>query len=186
VFRVAHIAKFTPLHGMEFVLGAAKRLARRPEIRFEIVGTGQRYDAMRSLARRLVLDNVDFLGWVPYERLVEHMARANVCLGNFGTSPKARRVVPIKVFATLCAGRALITGDSEAARELLTDGDTALLCRMADADALAAAIARLCDDRVLCNRIARSGRALFERACATRVLGAQFKALLERVAQGGG
>ena len=53
------------------------------------------------------------------------MARHDVCLGIFGTGPKALRVVPNKVFQGAAAGCALVTSDTPPQRRLL--GDAAVL-----------------------------------------------------------
>ncbi len=60
------------------------------------------------------------------------MAASHACLGIFGTSGKAQRVIPNKVFDALAAARAVITGDTPAAREVLTHADTAWLCPPGD------------------------------------------------------
>ena len=78
-------------------------------------------------------------GW----RLRSRIVGSDICLGVFGTSDKAARVVPNKVYDALAAGRPLVTEDSPAARELLHDGDDALLVPAGDGAALADALRRL-------------------------------------------
>ena len=52
-------------------------------------------------------------------------------------------------------GRAVVTADTPAAREVFTHGETAWLCPAASPDALADAIRCLCDDPSLRRRIGR-------------------------------
>jgi glycosyltransferase involved in cell wall biosynthesis len=92
------------------------------------------------LAKRPV-GSLQWLDWVPYERLLEHIVQADVCLGIFGTSEKAASVIPNKVFQIVAAGRPLVTCDSPGVRELLTDNPPCVrLVQAGDASALARAI----------------------------------------------
>jgi glycosyltransferase involved in cell wall biosynthesis len=63
-----------------------------------------------------------------------------VCLGIFGDTKKAERVIPNKVFQILAAGRSLITRDSPAIRELLHPTRGIRLIAPAQPQALAAAV----------------------------------------------
>ena len=85
--------------------------------------------------------NVEWVEWVEYERLPEEIQRAGCALGVFGTSPKTGRVIPNKAFQALACGTPLVTADTPAARELLTDGESALLVPPGDPDALADGVA---------------------------------------------
>ena len=170
-FTSVFIGKLIPLHGLETVLAAA-RIA--PELRFRIVGSGQ----LEALLRE-VPPNVEHVRWIPYEQLPCAFAAAGAALGIFGASAKARRVIPNKVFQALACGAPVVTADTPAARELLTDDEDALLVPPADAGALAAALRRLAADRPLAARIAARGRATYEAEASERVLGARWHALLE-------
>jgi glycosyltransferase involved in cell wall biosynthesis len=88
-------------------------------------------------------------------------------------------VIPNKAFQALACGTPLVTADTPAARELLTDGENALLVPPADATALAAAIRRLADDPALAHRLADAGRATYEARASEEVLGTQWRKLLE-------
>ena len=68
-----------------------------------------------------------WLGQLPAAELRSHTLAADVCLGVFGRSEKAGRVVPNKVFDALACGRPVVTAASDGAREWLRDGETALL-----------------------------------------------------------
>jgi len=176
-FRVVYFGQYIPLHGVNYIVEAAKILEEDPGIRFELVGDGQTYGEVSSLAERLQVKNVTFHRmWLsPEDLIAEHITTADVCLGAFGDSPKARRVVPIKVFVALAMGKPVITGDSPAAREMLTHGTDAILCEMADPGALAQAILLLKRNRPLREKIAKEGYASFQNKFSSRVIGATVK-----------
>jgi glycosyltransferase involved in cell wall biosynthesis len=113
--------------------------------------------------------------------MADFIRPADVCLGVFGDSPKAQRVVPIKVFVALAMGKPVITGDSPAAREVLTHGTDAILCEMANPHALAQAILLLKGNRPLREKIAREGYLSFQNKFSPRVIGATVKKYLAEV-----
>ncbi|MDQ3067847.1 MAG: glycosyltransferase, partial [Actinomycetota bacterium] len=152
-FHALFVGKLIPLHGVETILAAA-RLA--PELAFRVVGSGQLDELMRDPP-----SNVDWVEWVEYEQLPEQIQRAGCSLGVFGTSGKAARVIPNKAFQALACGTPLVTADTPAARELLRDGESALLVRVGDPEALAAAVRRLATDPELAKRIGAGGLAAY-------------------------
>jgi glycosyltransferase involved in cell wall biosynthesis len=170
-FYVLFVGKPAPLHGLELILEAARRL---PDVPFRVVGTGQ---VTHLLDARPA--NVDHVPWVEYELVADEYARAGCALGIFGASGKAERVIPHKTFQALAVGTPLITADTVAARELLLDGRDSLLVDR-NADALAEAIIALRDDPELARRIARGGRATFEREASEAVLGMRWRKAIER------
>jgi glycosyltransferase involved in cell wall biosynthesis len=163
-FIVFFYGSFIPLHGIEHIMGAAQRLQTLAgEVRFVVCGTGQTFPAMRRLAASRRIANVAFLGRRPLSDLHRLMCESDLCLGIFGTGPKARVVIPNKVFDALACGRAVITADTPAVREALTHGQDVWLCPSGDADALADAIMTLRADPAARTRIAAAGHELFRR-----------------------
>lgn len=170
-FTVLFVGKLIPLHGLETILGAA-RLA--PELQFRVVGSGQ-LDAL--LADRPA--NVEHVTWVEYEYLPRELHRAGCALGIFGTSAKAGRVIPNKAFQALACGTPLVTADTPAARELLVDGESALLVPPGDGAALANALRRLARDSGLARRLSAGGLAAYREHAGEDVLGRRWRGLLE-------
>ena len=166
------VGKLIPLHGLETILEAA-RLA--PELPFRLVGSGQ---LAESLVRRPA--NVEWVPWVVYERLADELHAAGAALGIFGRSDKAARVIPNKAFQALACGTPLVTADTPAARELLADGESALLVPPGDAGALANALRRLAADGTLRARIAAGGLSAYRRHASEDVLGRRWLSILER------
>lgn len=170
-FHVLYLGKPAPLHGLELILEAARRL---PGVPFRVVGTGQVTHVLNDRPA-----NVEHVPWVDYELVPHEYARAGCSVGIFGASGKAERVIPHKIFQALAVGTPVITADTVAARELLVDGRDSLLVDRTP-DALARAIVALRDDAELAKRIGAGGRATFEREASEAVLGVRWRQAIER------
>ncbi|WP_018231898.1 glycosyltransferase [Thioalkalivibrio thiocyanodenitrificans] len=132
--------QFIPLHGIETIIHAARE-TKNEAIHWIIIGSGQEAGRIRKMLDESPLPRVKWLPWVRYLELAHWIRRADVCLGIFGDTDKAARVIPNKVFQILMSGKPLITRDSPAIRELVGSGMTGIaLVPPADAVALAQAV----------------------------------------------
>jgi glycosyltransferase involved in cell wall biosynthesis len=165
------VGKLAPLHGIETILSAARHL---PDVAFRLVGSGQLDPLVRDLPW-----NVEHVPRVAYEALPNEYHRATVALGVFGTTPRAGRVIPNKVFQALACGTPLVTADTVAARELVRDRQSALLVPAGDPQALAEAIDRVAADSELAGRLSAGGLAAFRERAGEDVLGRRWRAVLE-------
>jgi 2-polyprenyl-3-methyl-5-hydroxy-6-metoxy-1,4-benzoquinol methylase len=104
------------------------------------------------------------------------VAAHDVCLGAFGTGPKAQRVVPTKVYQGLAAGCAVVTGDTPAVGAL---GAAVLRVPPGDAAALAALLRQLTTDQEALTMARRRARD----AAARYTPGAVTASLAERLAR---
>jgi glycosyltransferase involved in cell wall biosynthesis len=170
-FHVLFVGKPAPLHGLELILEAARRL---PDVPFRVVGTGQVTHVLDARP-----PNVEHVPWVDYDRVADEYARAGCSLGIFGASGKAHRVIPHKTFQALAVGTPLVTANTPAARELLVDRRDSLLVERTP-ESLAKAIVALRDDPELAERIGRGGRATFEREASEPVLGVRWRDAVTR------
>jgi glycosyltransferase involved in cell wall biosynthesis len=99
----------------------------------------------RELAEAVVGsdDRVRWVGWLPREAVAAEMGQHHVCLGIFGDTEKAARVVPTKLHLGAAAGCALVTGGSPPQARVF--GSTAFTVPRGDARALADLIVRFAE-----------------------------------------
>lgn len=164
--RVVFYGLYTPLQGATTIGTALAGLAGRDDVTFTMIGTGQHHDATRELAAGN--PQVTWLDWVESGALPALVASHDVCLGIFGTTPKALRVTPNKVYQGAAAGCVVVTSDTAPQRRSL--GDAALLVPPGDADALAGALADLADDRARVAALRSAARTRAEAAFAPAVV----------------
>lgn len=154
---VLYAGQLYPWKGVDALLEA---VARAPEVRLTILGglPGERdLERVRALVQRLgLLARVELAGTLPQARVAEALRRAAVVAVPFLRSAMTERhTSPLKAFEALAAGRAIVASDLPSTREVLADGQTALLVPPGDVDALAAALRRLAADRALREGLAR-------------------------------
>jgi len=144
--RVVFYGLYTPLQGTP-VIGAALRLLRGVPIEVTMIGGGQDLAATRAAASDTLgagAPALRWVDWVPAEELADEVAAHDVCLGIFGTGPKARRVVATKAYQGTAAGCAIVTSDTAPQRAAF--GEAACYVTPGDAQGLAAVLAELAAD----------------------------------------
>lgn len=154
--RVVFFGLYTPLQGTTVVGRTLALLAGREDVEVTMVGRGQELEETRRLAG--TNDRVTWIDWVPAGELPGLVAAHDVCLGIFGTSEKASRVVPNKVYQGAAAGCAVVTSNTEPQRRAL--GRSAVLVPPGDPQALAEALATLAGDRARAAALGRSAAAV--------------------------
>ena len=146
--------------GVDTLLAA---MAGLPEARLIVLGGRGRPDdpdllACRERARDLgIADRVDFRGFVPHAEVRATIAGAGVAVLPLPDNLMARYFTsPLKLFDYMAAGAPIVASDLPSVREVLGDGDNALLVPPEDPTAMASAIRRLLVNPGLANRLRRA------------------------------
>ena len=134
---VLFYGSFIPLHGAQTIIEAA-RIYQGPPVRWSLLGDGPTKPACQKAAEGLA--NVFFEDRIPYATLPARIHRADIMLGVFGTTRKAGRVIPNKVFQALAAGRPVITRASDAYPQAARESGALSFVAPGDAQALAATV----------------------------------------------
>jgi glycosyltransferase involved in cell wall biosynthesis len=161
-FSVGWWGSYIPLHGLPVIIEAAKIL-KHEDISFSLIGQGQLLPKIKEMVSDAALSNVVMTSYIPQSELVEAIANFNIVLGIFSPSAKAGRCVTNKVYEALCMGKAIITEDSPANREIFENGKNVYFVPPGDPQALARAIIELKSDSALREKLGRGARELFER-----------------------
>lgn len=144
--EVLFYGSFIPLQAPQIVIEAA-RLYQGPPVRWTLLGQGPMRGMCEENAKGAA--SVRFEEWMPYEKLPVRIRQADILLGVFGTTPKAGRVIPNKVFQALACGKPVITRSASSYPEdLLATSDSGLVWVPAgDARSLADRVANLATDQ---------------------------------------
>lgn len=178
ILKILFIGKYIPLHGLEYIIKAAKLLENEKKIKFKIIGSGQLDEEIMDLRKELKIKNIDFIKWIEYNELVNEINKADVVLGIFGGNGKSLRVIPNKIFQAIACCKPVISGDSLAIRELFTDRKNILLCENKNAESLRGAILELRNDGKLREKIAETGYEIFKNSLSCKEIGREVKNLI--------
>jgi glycosyltransferase involved in cell wall biosynthesis len=174
-FTVLYFGTYIPLHGTEYIIKAAKLLKGHRDIRFTLVGTGQLLAKMQKLASDISSTNIEFINrWTSSTELASYIRNADVCLGIFGTTEKASRVIPCKIFDCMAFGKPIVTADTPAAQELLQDGMTAVLVESGNPEAIAASVLTLKSNHALSRKIGKKTKEVYEERCLPGAIGREL------------
>jgi glycosyltransferase involved in cell wall biosynthesis len=179
-FVAYYHGKFIPLHGVDVIVEAAKVLENKG-VEFRLLGGGQLEAKIKTKVKKLKLNKIKFLSKVDYIELPKYALQASVFLaGPFGTTSKARRVIPNKIFEALGMGLPTIVGDTKATRELLTDKEV-IFVNPGDSKELAKKILWVKNNFGKAKIIAKKGRAKIKKESSPKVLGKKLKEKLNEL-----
>lgn len=111
--RVLFIGTLIPLHGIDTIIKTIEILKEYKNISFHIIGDGQdaKYveDYISNNSKNLTWKR----DWCTSQELNLEIAKSDICLGIFGSTLKAQRVCPYKIYHYSRVGRAIITSKTE-------------------------------------------------------------------------
>lgn len=145
-----------PWHGLDALIRAIAAWRQSPRMSLVVVGEGPAREGLEGLARELgIADRVRFTGLATRDAVPGLVAGFDVALQPAAV-PYAS---PLKVFEYMAAGRPIVAPDQPNLREVLQDGQTALLFDPSREGAMWEAVVRLATDPALRNRLGAAARA---------------------------
>ncbi|MFL0556299.1 MULTISPECIES: glycosyltransferase family 4 protein [Paenibacillus] len=177
-FSVLFQGTYIPLHGIQYIIEAANQLRDHPDIHFTLIGKGQEYENIVTRSKELQLKNITFVPMIPQDELRMQINQSDLCLGIFGETCKAKRVIPNKVYQYLACSKPIITGESQAVKKLLQHKRNVYFCEMANSSSLSSAILTLKEDASLRLEIADKGYELFLNGLTPKHIGKSFAEII--------
>lgn len=179
-FVIGWWGSFIPLHGLPIIIEAAKILKEEKNIEFHIIGGGQLASEIKNKIEHYGLINVKVFPYIPQEELVEKIATFDIALGIFAATPKSGRCVTNKVYEAMAMGKAIITQDSSANREIFTHKLNAFLVPAGDPKVLADVILELMKNTELREFIAKNSLELFKQRFISEKIEEELSDIIKR------
>lgn len=166
-------ARLERVKGVDLFLEAAKRLAGREDLRFMVFGTGSEENALRAQAAPMG-EAVRFGGFI--DNVEQAFALLDVTV-----VPSRAEAFCLSAAESLSVGTPVAAFAVDGIGEVVRDGETGLLARAEDTDALADAIARLADDAELRRRLGENGKRVVREQFTADGMARRIETIYERV-----
>ncbi len=163
-FVIGFVGSFYAYEGLDLLLQALPFVLRQvPHARILLVGGGPEETVLKAMARTLgIADKVVFTGRVPHAEVQRYYSVVDVLAYPRRPMRLTELVTPLKPLEAMAQGRLLVASDVGGHRELIRDGETGVLFRAGDAEALAAALTRLFAEREQWPALREQGRRYVE------------------------
>lgn len=144
-----------PWHGLDKIIDFLGRPDVPKSLHLVLIGDGPALAPLQEQARRNGLhQRVTFAGIVGHDRISQYIAAFDIAL-----QPRAVAYAsPLKLFEYMALGKAIVAPDQPNIREVLIDGQNALLFDVDELDGLATAVIRLATDAPLRKRLGDAAR----------------------------
>lgn len=182
-FIVEFHGSFQPLQGVEYIIQAASLLKNEKKIKFILIGEGQTKAEIVRQTQRLKLKNVKFLPRQTIDQIATQINKSALCLGIFGQTPKAKRVIPNKLYEAIALKKAVITGKNQAVKEIFTDGKDVILVAGDSPQELANSLIALQANPQRLDQIANAAYNLFLRKLTVEKVGQRVYNIIKMINQ---
>ena len=159
-YLITYVGMMGPQEGIDILLRSVRYLAmeyKRNDFHVLMMGNGTVFEAMKDYAKELgISQRISFTGHVGYDRVMQGIASADVCLCPDPKTPLNDKCSLVKVVEYMSLGRPLVAFDLEEVRN--SAGDAALYARPNDEKDFAEKINLLLDRPDLRTSMSQIGR----------------------------
>ena len=161
---IGFIGSFYAYEGLDLLLDALPGiLSRCPQVRVLLVGGGPQDAALKAHAQRLGLtDKVTFTGRVPHTEVQRYYDLLEALVYPRYSMRLTELVTPLKPLEAMAQGRLLIASDVGGHKELIHHGETGMLFKAGNADALTQAVIDLLANQASWPAMRTAGRRFVE------------------------
>jgi len=189
IFKVGFWGTYIPLHGVKYIIQAAKILENEKDIKIFLIGNGLTFKENKILAINLDVNNIEFLPEVflshnELPRLAKLLSTLDIGLGIFGESEKVLQVIPNKIFEGIAMKLPMITSNTPAINELFTNDKNIALCERSDPTSLVKTIMRLKNDEKLREQIRENAYNIFIKYCSSDAISQKLIKTLNMIYKG--
>ena len=145
------------LSSSRFILPLVKVVSQEESMKLKIGGIGPLYHKIEDMAKKAPLENINFLEWIPFNRVIPLTMEADVIFCMFDPTNRNNRIgPPNKLYEAMVAGRPIIVTKDTYSGDLIEK----LNCGLAvdyTVESLRKALIKLQHNPDLCEELGRNG-----------------------------
>jgi glycosyltransferase involved in cell wall biosynthesis len=153
---IGFVGWLVPWHSLDLLVEVFADLASKYPVRLLLVGDGVLKENLLTLARdRGVLDRLVLAGAVSYRDVPSHVNAMDICVIPAANAYRS----PIKLFEYMAMGKAVVAPDHEPILRVLRSGESGMVFRAGDRDALRGVLSELVEHRERREQLGAQARA---------------------------
>ncbi|MGH8472784.1 MAG: TIGR04063 family PEP-CTERM/XrtA system glycosyltransferase, partial [Gammaproteobacteria bacterium] len=175
------IGSFYSYEGLPLLLQALPEiLSSFPQARVLLVGGGPDEGRLKELSQKLkVSDRVTFAGRVPHQQIERYYDLIDILVYPRYAMRLTELVTPLKPLEAMAQGRLIVASDVGGHKELIRNGETAVLFKAGEPRALAACTIELLRQPELWPRLRQNGRNFIEAERTWALSVARYRSVYE-------
>ena len=158
-FLICYIGTMGMAHGLETLIAAAEELQTAlPSAMFLLIGEGAEKERIVELAAARGLNNIQFLGQQPRERIPGYVSAADLCLVMLKKNELFKTVIPTKLLEYMACGRPVVVAVDGEARRVVEEAGAGVFVEPENSQAMVKAILELAGDTECRQQMGTRGR----------------------------
>ncbi|MGB8013831.1 MAG: glycosyltransferase family 4 protein [Terriglobales bacterium] len=184
-FLICYIGTMGNAHGLQTLIAAAEELQKTcPSAMFLLIGEGAEKENVVKLAAARGLNNIQFLGQQPRERIPVYVSAADLCLVMLRKSELFKTVIPTKLLEYMACERPVIVAVDGQARQIVEEAGAGVFVEPEDSQALVRAIVDLEENPEQRRQMGASGRQYIVNKSSREKTARDYIAVLEALRAG--
>lgn len=156
--RIVYLGIVEMIRGLKESIDAIRILKDRgTKVHLKIIGSGRDLELLMSHASTIGLDsdNIEFLGFIPYNQALEIVGTADIGLLPHHASESWETTIPNKLFDYMSLGLPVVSSDTKPCTRILEETGAGVVFKSGDGESLAEALISMLD----ADKRAAAGRA---------------------------
>jgi glycosyltransferase involved in cell wall biosynthesis len=140
-FKVVYAGNLGKAQALETIIEAAKIINQiSSDIKFLLIGDGTQRKHLIDLAKKLKVDNIEFIPFVPLNKIDAYLSEADVLLVHLKNDPLFSITIPSKTQAYMAIGKPIVMAVNGDASNLIKKANAGICIEPQNPEALAEAI----------------------------------------------